>query len=198
MHSWRPASWITPARLALMTAVGPPDWATKRLPTSSAIICSVVCQFCYPFEPRVILILRPNRLETLPIARDSVKEEFAEMNNRPPLTTTPNAGMEILTMTQYAHPGNLSRVLAAGSRRPRRRLRQTDAAPLAKLQPVPFHPGDHRRRLLGAASRDQPAGEHSGQLPQAGGGRQPGKPAPGRAGRDQRVSGPGVYGFGRV
>src|SRR5437763_5740861 len=29
---------MTPARLLLMTAVGPPDCATKRFPTSSAII----------------------------------------------------------------------------------------------------------------------------------------------------------------
>src|ERR1035441_10251754 len=29
---------MTPARLALMTAVGPPDCATKRFPVSSAII----------------------------------------------------------------------------------------------------------------------------------------------------------------
>src|SRR4051812_45138656 len=28
---------MTPATLALMTAVGPPDWATKRFPTNSAI-----------------------------------------------------------------------------------------------------------------------------------------------------------------
>src|SRR6266545_6593019 len=37
MNSCLPASWMTPATLALMTAVGPPDWATRRLPTSSAI-----------------------------------------------------------------------------------------------------------------------------------------------------------------
>src|SRR5436190_327678 len=28
---------MTPATLALMTAVGPPDWATSKFPTSSAI-----------------------------------------------------------------------------------------------------------------------------------------------------------------
>src|SRR6266705_2776058 len=29
---------MTPATLALMTAVGPPDWATNKFPTSSAIV----------------------------------------------------------------------------------------------------------------------------------------------------------------
>src|ERR1019366_3676932 len=37
MHSKRPASCTTPARLALITAVGPPDCATNKFPTSSAI-----------------------------------------------------------------------------------------------------------------------------------------------------------------
>src|SRR5437016_13432053 len=50
MQSCLPASWMTPARLALMTAVGPPDWATKRLPTNSAIVRNVYC-----------LSLRPKR-----------------------------------------------------------------------------------------------------------------------------------------
>src|ERR1043165_7599968 len=40
MHSCLPASWTTPATLALMTAVGPPDCATKRLPTNSGILLS--------------------------------------------------------------------------------------------------------------------------------------------------------------
>src|SRR5688572_4970249 len=37
MQPFLPASWITPATLALITAVGPPDCATKRFPTNSAI-----------------------------------------------------------------------------------------------------------------------------------------------------------------
>src|SRR5204862_5026733 len=38
MHSCRPASCSTPATLALITAVGPPDCPTRRFPTSSDII----------------------------------------------------------------------------------------------------------------------------------------------------------------
>src|SRR3990170_1527307 len=34
MASWRRASWTTPARLALITAVGPPDCPTTRVPRS--------------------------------------------------------------------------------------------------------------------------------------------------------------------
>src|ERR1019366_6662879 len=36
-HSWLSASATMPATLALMTEVGPPDWPTKTLPTSSAM-----------------------------------------------------------------------------------------------------------------------------------------------------------------
>src|SRR5208283_3861935 len=37
MQLWLSASATTPATLALMTAVGPPDWATRQFPTSSAM-----------------------------------------------------------------------------------------------------------------------------------------------------------------
>jgi hypothetical protein len=36
MHGLLSASATTPATLALITAVGPPDWATKQFPSSSS------------------------------------------------------------------------------------------------------------------------------------------------------------------
>src|SRR3972149_1903688 len=38
MVSCRRASWTTPARLALITAVGPPDCPTTRLPRSARMV----------------------------------------------------------------------------------------------------------------------------------------------------------------
>src|SRR3989304_4213912 len=38
MASCRRASWTTPARLALITAVGPPDCPTTRLPRSARMV----------------------------------------------------------------------------------------------------------------------------------------------------------------
>src|SRR3990172_5184418 len=37
MQLWLSASATTPATLALITEVGPPDWATRQFPTSSAM-----------------------------------------------------------------------------------------------------------------------------------------------------------------
>src|SRR5882724_8956147 len=71
MHSCLPASWSTPARLALMTAVGPPDCPTKRFPTNSAINLRSRVQFnVQPHKARKI------EAQTLPTDRASVKEEL--------------------------------------------------------------------------------------------------------------------------
>src|SRR3954469_2510645 len=71
MHSCLPASWRTPARLALMTAVGPPDCPTKRFPTNSDINFRIRVQFQFSAAQRP-----QNRSENLPTDAATVKEEL--------------------------------------------------------------------------------------------------------------------------
>src|SRR5579864_7322660 len=71
MHSCLPASCNTPARLALITAVGPPDWPTKRFPTNSDI------KFPFPSSVQGFTPQSPqNRTGTLPTGTAAVKEEL--------------------------------------------------------------------------------------------------------------------------
>src|SRR5437588_8030863 len=45
MTSWRSDSRMTPQALALMTVVGPPDWATTAFPRSCSVMVVAACHF---------------------------------------------------------------------------------------------------------------------------------------------------------
>src|SRR5512139_1951558 len=77
MHSCLPASMMTPATLALMTEVGPPDWATNKFPTNSAII--FVVSRCARRGATVVRSpgRRPQCPQTLPTGPLAVKGELA-------------------------------------------------------------------------------------------------------------------------
>src|SRR5579863_10430956 len=80
MQSCLPASWMTPATLALMTAVGPPDCATKRLPTNSAIILPGLLRGdgFLPHLPNYQSLEK--RSETLPSSASHVKGKSPDLS----------------------------------------------------------------------------------------------------------------------
>src|SRR3954462_2669778 len=83
MHSWRPASWITPERLALMAQVGPPDCPTKRFPTNSAIVQCFVNSKAFCEKPGTS---RPKGKRNLPSKALDVKGKSRKDRRREHLT----------------------------------------------------------------------------------------------------------------
>src|SRR5437016_2098464 len=75
---------MTPATLALMTAVGPPDCATSRFPSKSAIVFKSFSADApggrTPRGPDLGL----NRIETLPTAKTAVKRKHGARKHQKP------------------------------------------------------------------------------------------------------------------
>src|SRR6266446_1015367 len=67
---------MTPATLALITAVGPPDWATNKFPTSSAIVFKRFFRGRPAFDGCTMSDIRSNRGDTLPTDNSAVKRKY--------------------------------------------------------------------------------------------------------------------------
>src|SRR4051812_12756499 len=117
MHGCLPASCTTPATLALMTAVGPPDCATKRLPINSGILRS------------------KTRNKSVPTAQSSVKEDFPN-----PPSRAPSSSFVVVLQLQTLNSPQF--VLETGSP-----LVLENFIPLvASVSPGPCRPSEYRTR----------------------------------------------------
>src|SRR6266446_2712588 len=75
---------MTPATLALITAVGPPDWATNKFPTSSAIVFKRFFRGRPAFDGCTMSDIRSNRGDTLPTENSAVKRKYRRRSEETP------------------------------------------------------------------------------------------------------------------
>src|SRR6266542_5909276 len=73
---------MTPATLALITAVGPPDCATNKFPASSAIVFKRFFHGRPAFNGSTMSEIRLNRADTLPTGNSAVKRKSRRGSRR--------------------------------------------------------------------------------------------------------------------